>query len=68
MAGAARTVTVRRLAGVLGGIGLGALGGFVASLLRRRPPTVYTAPRAADSPNDVQDAKVGPAGAQGSGV
>ena len=34
-------VSGKRVAGVLGGVSLGALGGFVGSLLRSRPPTIY---------------------------
>jgi hypothetical protein len=34
-------ISARRVAGVLGGVGVGAVGGFVASLLRRRPPSIY---------------------------
>ena len=34
-------VSAKRVAGVLGGLGVGVVGGFVASLLRRRPPSIY---------------------------
>ena len=34
--------TTRAVAGLVGGAGFGMVGGFVASLLRRRPPTSYT--------------------------
>lgn len=30
-----------RVAALLGGLGLGAIGGVVASMLRRRPPTIF---------------------------
>ena len=36
-----QTGSAWRVAGVLGGLGLGALGGFVGSLLRSRPATIY---------------------------
>ena len=36
-----QTVSTRRVVGVLGGLGLGVVGGFVGSLLRSRPPTIY---------------------------
>jgi hypothetical protein len=36
-----QTVSTRRVVGVLGGLGLGVVGGFVGSLLRGRPPTIY---------------------------
>jgi len=36
-----QTVSTRRVVGVLGGLGLGVIGGFVGSLLRSRPPTIY---------------------------
>ncbi len=36
-----QTVSTRRVVGVLGGLGVGVVGGFVGSLLRSRPPTVY---------------------------
>lgn len=36
-------VGIKRVASVLGALGLGVVGGFTASLLRRRPPTVYAA-------------------------
>jgi hypothetical protein len=34
-------LSAKRVVGVLGGLGLGALSGFAASLLRSRPPTIY---------------------------
>lgn len=34
--------TTKTVAGLVGGAGVGMVGGFVASLLRRRPPTSYT--------------------------
>ncbi len=37
----AHVVSAKRVVQVLGGLGLGAAGGFVASLLHRRRPTVY---------------------------
>ena len=36
-----QTGSAWRVAGVLGGLGLGALGGFIGSLLRSRPATIY---------------------------
>ena len=36
-----QALSARRVVGVLGGLGLGALSGFAGSLLRRRPPTIY---------------------------
>jgi hypothetical protein len=36
-----QTVSTKRVVGVLGGLGVGVVGGFVGSLLRRRPPTIY---------------------------
>ena len=36
-----QTVSTRRVVGVLGGLGVGVVGGFVGSLLRSRPPTIY---------------------------
>lgn len=32
----------KQAGGVVAGLGLGAFGGFLAGLLRARPPTVYT--------------------------
>jgi hypothetical protein len=52
MGRSASTVSARRVAGVLGGLGLGALGGFVASLLRSRPPTIYTDGLQSSRPRD----------------
>ena len=44
-----QTVSTRRVVGVLGGLGLGVVGGFVGSLLRSRPPTIYaTGPKASE--------------------
>ncbi|MBA2773164.1 MAG: hypothetical protein H0U36_03855 [Nocardioidaceae bacterium] len=36
-----RSGRARAVAGVAGGLGIGALSGFVGSLLRRRPPSTY---------------------------
>ena len=36
-----QTVSTKRVVGVLGGLGVGVVGGFVGSLLRSRPPTIY---------------------------
>lgn len=34
--------TAKAVTAVIGGLGVGAVGGFAASLLRRRPQTTYT--------------------------
>jgi hypothetical protein len=49
-------VSARRVAGVLGGLGLGVIGGFVASLFRRRPPTIYAEGLPAGLPESGPDA------------
>ena len=41
MSRSTQALSTKRVVGVLGGLGLGALSGFVASLLRSRPPTIY---------------------------
>jgi hypothetical protein len=54
-----QAINAKRVVGVLGGLGLGAVSGFAASLLRSRPPTIYagglqaadhTAPREFEGP------------------
>jgi hypothetical protein len=46
----------KRAGGVLAGLGVGALGGFVAGLLRKRPLTSYT--RSLNQPLPSDDADV----------
>lgn len=48
-----QTVSTRRVVGVLGGLGLGVVGGFVGSLLRSRPPTIYATGLKTSSGGDV---------------
>jgi hypothetical protein len=40
---------------IMGGLGVGAVGGFAASLLRRRPQTTYTSSLSAPPVDEDQD-------------
>ncbi len=51
-----RTTRRRAFAGLAGGLGVGAVGGFVGSLLRRRRGSSYArALRQPDPPDDIPD-------------
>ena len=43
MTKATPVLSTKHVVGVLGGLGVGAVGGFVASLLWGRPPSIYAA-------------------------
>jgi hypothetical protein len=59
-----QTVSTRRVVGVLGGLGLGVVGGFVGSLLRSRPPTIYATGLKTSGRGDGDGRDVGPDASQ----